>query len=202
MHTCIWRRSVTRLQIEQPCLTWPSLSGSSVNMSICCTLENHMSIWFSKVLFLYLLILSFYLLFIWFMINDDWWVFVLSRYGFPHRFPWKMGLVEPDRTVTFLTVIKSFVSLFIFSANVLWIYRKNLNLFQHSLCCSRFKNLVSVDSPYSMPRRHSNMSHRLAGGWQPLSLTALMEYKEDMNAMGNGEFNHGSAPRWSIETAH
>ncbi|XP_078676700.1 uncharacterized protein LOC144913702 isoform X4 [Branchiostoma floridae x Branchiostoma belcheri] len=35
-------------------------------------------------------------------------------------------------------------------------------------------------------------------GWQPLSLTAVAEYKEQRPAMGQGEFKFGMQPRWIV----
>lgn len=34
--------------------------------------------------------------------------------------------------------------------------------------------------------------------WQPLSLEALQQYKQSMDALGNGAFNTGAAPMWSV----
>lgn len=54
----------------------------------------------------------------------------------------------------------------------------------------------------SMPRSSSELSQRVVKAWQPLSLDALVEYKEMMSVLGNGDFNHGGVPRWSVEKAH
>lgn len=44
----------------------------------------------------------------------------------------------------------------------------------------------------------SEMLHRYRSDWQPLSMTALVEYKKQLETMGEGDFEHGRMKMWPV----
>ena len=42
---------------------------------------------------------------------------------------------------------------------------------------------------------------RFQSDWQPLSLTALIEYKKQVDTEGEGDFQHGRMKMWPVAVA-
>ncbi|KAK2157576.1 hypothetical protein LSH36_188g00010 [Paralvinella palmiformis] len=60
---------------------------------------------------------------------------------------------------------------------------------------------VSQPDKGERKRAQSDMSNHFITQWQPLSLNALLEYKQSHDALGQGEFGHGQKPVWSGVTS-
>jgi len=78
------------------------------------------------------------------------------------------------------------------------------------LCCELLTHFLAFDIKASVyflsdkgerKRAQSDMSNHFITQWQPLSLNALLEYKQSHDALGQGEFGHGQKPVWSGVTS-